>query len=163
MPRLCEICRHPKARQIDQLLKGGATLRHLATKFGLTPSGLSRHKKNHLQVSHRPELPAAEATSFGKLETPADVLNAAQAIVARTERLVSQAESDGDTKTAISGVKLMLDALTQFFAKYHRMLEDAPRVDQSTKVLAVLDGVSSEDLRAFIRGDVRAIGGGRDV
>ena len=161
MARLCEVCRHPKVRQIDQLLKGGGSLKQAAKKFGLGSSSLQRHRANHLETQRALPM-SAESSSF-KLDSPQDVLDAAKTLIGRVERIVDQAEADGDLRNALAGLKLMQDNLVSLFAKYFQLIDSAPKVDASTKVLAVLDGISTEELRAFLRGDVKAINGGRDA
>jgi len=48
MPHLCTTCQHKDLDQIDQALLANEPLRRIAARFGLSPSGLWRHKRNHL-------------------------------------------------------------------------------------------------------------------
>ena len=66
MPRACTTCAHPDRDTIDAALDRGESLRTLATRYGVSRSGLARHAAAHrtnpppavLTVGIRPELAA---------------------------------------------------------------------------------------------------------
>lgn len=48
-PRACSICRHPAALDIEKAwISGKWSVKALAEKYGVSPSSLTRHIKNHL-------------------------------------------------------------------------------------------------------------------
>jgi len=49
MPQTCKACTSPKRKEIDKALALGGTLRDIARRFGISRSGLSRHKRDHIQ------------------------------------------------------------------------------------------------------------------
>jgi hypothetical protein len=51
----CSVCAHPERAVVDRLLAGGsASVRSIASRFGLTKSSLLRHQRTHLlQVIER--------------------------------------------------------------------------------------------------------------
>ena len=49
MPHLCTTCQHKDLDQIDQALLANEPLRRIAARFGLSPSALWRHKRNHME------------------------------------------------------------------------------------------------------------------
>ncbi len=48
MARKCTICEHPRVRQIDFALLGSDGYRKVAGRFGLSPSAVWRHRRNHV-------------------------------------------------------------------------------------------------------------------
>ena len=69
MPHLCTTCQHKDLDQIDQALLANEPLRRIAARFGLSPSALWRHKRNHLgQGSEECQPGDALACRVDKLE-----------------------------------------------------------------------------------------------
>ena len=48
MPRICTVCSHKKANEINQALAAGSSYYELATLYDVSEKALSRHTKNHL-------------------------------------------------------------------------------------------------------------------
>ena len=49
MPHVCTTCAHPELEQIDRALLANEPLRRIGARFDLSPSALSRHRRNHLE------------------------------------------------------------------------------------------------------------------
>lgn len=57
MNAVCKVCGHPDREKIDAGIAAGVGYEKLAATFGLSPSGISRHKSQHM---NRPlEIPAS--------------------------------------------------------------------------------------------------------
>ena len=50
MPRTCKACSSQKREEIDRALIAGEPFRRIAAQYGLSATGLRRHKKDHLQA-----------------------------------------------------------------------------------------------------------------
>lgn len=50
--RRCSICSHPDREDIDSALRGGASLRAVAGRFGASKSALARHHRHMEQSNH---------------------------------------------------------------------------------------------------------------
>jgi len=155
--RPCEACRHPRNRDIDRALANEGRAEQLARKYGLSLSSMQRHRRNHLKPDVATMLPiTGESADYetwlehAKLESASDVLGFARFLIYRLDRLVSRAEADGDVRGAISAITGMQKSLTDLFARTTGLLTDAPQIDASTKVVAVLGNLSEGELRAFL-------------
>ena len=49
----CKTCLHPERTRIDYLIATGASLKPLASRFGLKPSSLYNHSKKHVSTEYR--------------------------------------------------------------------------------------------------------------
>jgi hypothetical protein len=49
----CKTCLHPERTRIDYLIATGASLKPLASRFGLKPSSLYNHSKKHVSAEYR--------------------------------------------------------------------------------------------------------------
>lgn len=155
MGRPCSTCSHPDHVAIDKKLVGGHEAASLARKYGLEPSSLRRHKETHL-VRQRAAGDIGSDVEFTtwleqrSLDTAADVLTYAKFCVFRIERLADKAEADGDIATAVKAIATTLKSMEGLFAKVSGLIHDGPAIDASTKVVAVLSGLSEQQLRAFL-------------
>ena len=64
MPVMCPICRHSQRFKIDQDLRAGRPLRHVADEVGLPIRALRHHHRQHVvepEVGH----PACQAQAVG--------------------------------------------------------------------------------------------------
>lgn len=48
MSRVCTVCVHANRPEIDRLLVSGESIRNIAKQFGVSPSAVDRHRKQHL-------------------------------------------------------------------------------------------------------------------
>ena len=158
MGRPCEACKHPRNRDIDRALANEGRSEQLARKYGISLSSMQRHRRNHLKAADTATmLPiAGESASYeewlahAKLESASDVLGFARFLIFRLDKLVSRAEADGDVRGAIAAIANMQKSLTDLFARTTGLLADAPQIDASTKIVAVIGQMPEEQLRAFL-------------
>lgn len=158
MPRPCEVCSHRANRDIDRQIQNGGRLAQLSRRYGFSSSSLQRHRQNHLALSASPARPSVDVSDRGefemwleqaKLESAADVLNFSRWLLWRVEKIVSAAETDGDVRTALAGLASMQKTLTELFAKTTGAISDGPRIDASTRVVAILGNLTEDDLRGL--------------
>ncbi len=48
MPRVCSVCTHERRGEIERNLVEGATVRSIASKYGLSASAVDRHQQSHI-------------------------------------------------------------------------------------------------------------------
>ncbi len=99
MARSCTICIHADKFSIDAALVGGQALRAIADQFSVSKTVLGRHKDNHLPAT------LTLAKKEEEVIHGADLLHAAQALLAKTSSLLAEAEQAGDRRMALAGVK----------------------------------------------------------
>ncbi len=99
MARTCTICTHADRFAIDGEIVEGKALRAIADQFSVSKTALGRHKDNHLPAT------LTLAKKEEEVIHGADLLHAAQALLAKTSSLLAKAEQAGDRRMALAGVK----------------------------------------------------------
>lgn len=100
MARDCTVCIHPKKDEINRvLLERSATYRIMADRYGLSQTALKRHKKGHLPVH------VAKAHEAAEVAIADDLLQQIKALRNRSIAILQKAESAGDYRTALMGVR----------------------------------------------------------
>jgi hypothetical protein len=99
MPRVCTVCSSQHHQQVDADLIAGIAYRTIAITYGLGVDSVKRHAKNHLSTAM---VVAAEAATVAAGD---GLVAALQELREDAERLMSQAENDGDYATALRGVR----------------------------------------------------------
>ena len=166
-PSSCKVCRHRNRLKIETSIRNGMSFRMAEATFGISDSSLSRHFKHatrpaevvpgSTRASDEPEALDLKAI---EIKTPQDVLDTAQRILVRLDRLAAQAEANGDVRGAVSAISALNKSLTDLFAKVHGLISDQPIVDQRTQNLTVALGEASEEaLRAMLAGKCMKCGG----
>ena len=58
MSRVCTVCTHPQAAEVNEALAAGTSYRQVAASWGLKLSAVFRHANNHLTdpIQRRPAL-----------------------------------------------------------------------------------------------------------
>ena len=120
MARPCSICQHTNREEIDHLIIDGVPYREIAARYGTSQTTVGRHKEAHLgarvaevrakEYSHIVSLAERqqqkEMAVADRLDAHADtILAKIIELYDKAKELLSAAESAGDLKTAISGVK----------------------------------------------------------
>ena len=99
MPRTCTVCTHPDRPALDQMLVNRQPFRHIAAQAGLSTSALVRHHDDHL-----PAL-LAQAKRAAETAQADDLLLQVKALRGKALELLRKAESEGDYRTALQGVR----------------------------------------------------------
>ncbi len=118
MPRTCTVCAHPDKEQIDEFLVAGFSNRRIAAQFQVTEQALRRHKGTHV-----PKLLAELRRSV----SAASLMARLEFITGETHRLRIKAETQGDLKTALAGLR-DLTRIVQAQADLSELAEVADRV-----------------------------------
>ena len=160
MPQPCLVCNHGDRVKLDRALLQKRSLTQLSSRYNVSQSSLKRHRSAHLDNGVKKPTAGSADLEFDalykqwskrvKLDTPEGVLDFAKLQMYRLERFVDRAEADGDLRTAVAAINSTLKTVTDLFAKTQGLIGDAPRIDQSTKVFAVLGSLSEDELRAYI-------------
>jgi hypothetical protein len=113
MPRRCTVCTHTNRDEIEAELIEGKEFREMAARFALSSGALFRHRQGHL-----PErlVKAREAAEISKAD---GLVGQLEALQAKAKQILDKAESDGDLRTALAGVK-ELSRLIELAAKMTR-------------------------------------------
>ncbi len=98
MPRVCTICTHESALEIDRALLDGEPYRHIATRYGTSTGALQRHRE------HLPNqlVKAREAEEVTQADT---LLEQVRALQTRALSILDRADHSGDLKTALSAIR----------------------------------------------------------
>lgn len=97
MPRTCSICNNSSRKQIDAALAGGEPIRGISQKYRVSQDALYRHKTHVAEAVTR----ASEAREVSVGET---VLKRLESLYIRASKILDQAESAGDLRTALAGI-----------------------------------------------------------
>lgn len=142
MPRPCTVCTHPKRKTIDRaIVMRQQTLRSIAEGFGLNVYAIQRHRDNHLRAEakkviyaeakqEQEAIESANASAVVKADR-LDVIDSLTRLSARVDRLVTQAEKEGEASVALKGM-----------AELRRQIELAARIlgdlDSSSKTTVIV-------------------------
>jgi hypothetical protein len=105
--RQCLTCAHPERARIDYLAARGSSLPGLARKYGLSPTALFRHCRNHISAEYRNVVTSSPLESLESLqklacESGASVVDNLSAIYgALSSRFLDAFEAGGDHRIAI--------------------------------------------------------------
>jgi len=99
MARICTICSNPNRQSIDASIVSGAANRRLAAQFAVSEQAVRRHKSDHL--------PATMVKGFegSEVSRGEDLVSQVEDLIAKTGRILEQAEESGDAKTALAAVR----------------------------------------------------------
>lgn len=129
MPRRCSVCAHGEVRAIDEALVAGGSLRAVGEQFGLSPSALSRHRREHIQLDL--EVPGHEpAASHGQGAPTSPAIDVAQqlkAINAACLEVLTRARQEDRATTLLKAVD-----------RIHR------QIDLQAKLLRTLQSTAAE-------------------
>jgi hypothetical protein len=105
----CRACQHEKRTEIERALLSGEAARQVASRYGLSATGLQRHQK-HIAPSL---VKAREAVEVGQAS---NVLSFVRSLVAKAHQFTDQAEQKGDLRTAMTGLR-ELTRMAELLAK----------------------------------------------
>jgi len=135
MPKTCSVCAHPGRDQIEAKLIEGKPYRDIADRFGASSSALFRHRQVHIPDRL---VKAREAGEISKADTLVQQLEALQT---KAKQILDKAESGGDLRTALAGVK-ELSRLIELVAK---MTREQLRSDQAgTPTVELVDDATAK-------------------
>ena len=102
MGRACTVCGHEDLDEINRLLLSGTSFRDIAGQFDLSKTALARHKESHIQelLSKSSDLKAEVESTQGN-QTLAEV----RELKVRALEILEEAQSAGDLKTALLGIR----------------------------------------------------------
>lgn len=118
LPKSCTICDDPRRDEFDRRARIESNIEKIAKEFSLSYSAFYRHiKANH----HIREVTAIPTTS--ELATSEDILREITEHHREAMRLKSQAEDNGDIKTALLGLDKALKCL-ELVAKIQGQIQE---------------------------------------
>lgn len=161
MPMRCSVCRHPEREAIDAALVAGEPFRNIAQRHGLDHTAIFRHNQEHLPEA-MVRAQAAQATAHGD-----NLLAQLEALSTDARRIRDKAESAGDLKTALAGIR-ELTRLMELTAKLRGELAQEGTVNvlvapEWVRVRTVLlDALTPyPDARTAVAGQLLALEAGR--
>ena len=160
MPRTCTVCGHEDRAAIDAALVAGTALRDVARRHAVSKDALFRHRDSHLPVSLTRARDAADVAQAD------DLLAQLRALLAKANALLANAETAGDIRTALAGVRearATLELLAELEGELDRRQTVNVLVAPEWIVVrsAVLDALAPyPDARAAVSDRLVALGAG---
>lgn len=99
MPRKCTICQHPELSKINQAIVANESLRSIAKHYGLSPSAVERHAKNHIPAT------LVEAKKAEEVANADDLLAQVRDLKDKALSILETAEEAGELRTALTGIR----------------------------------------------------------
>ncbi len=121
MPRTCTVCHHDDREPLDAELVMGIPYRDLASRYGVSISALSRHRRDHVSP--------ALAKVIAERETAGaeSALDRLEALHGRVMRLLDAAEGDGRASLMLAAVR-EARSLVELVARIRGELDERPQV-----------------------------------
>ncbi len=98
MPQTCKSCCHPDREAIDQAILRGEPQRRIASRHGLSPSSVRRHRAHIAAV-------IAKAHEAHEVAHGDDLLGQLQDLMGHALKILTDAESEGRSSTALSAIR----------------------------------------------------------
>jgi AcrR family transcriptional regulator len=120
MANKCQVCVHEQAKQIDEALVNGASIREIVERFGVSRGSVYRHRKEHLPKA------IVKAKEFEDIAKADDLLAQIKEIQARTLAILERQEGKDDRLAlmAIREVRGNLELLGRVIGE----LDNVPKV-----------------------------------
>jgi hypothetical protein len=155
MANTCSLCTHDQRRDIDHDLLGGASVRHVEGRYGVSKSAVDRHRRTCLRARAAAAIAREADLSVTRLESLATglveesmwgVLKAKQSISVDPDDAAARAEH----RAYLESGRKALETL----ARLGGIIGSGGPVVQvdARKQVAVLANLSEDDLRALARG-----------
>jgi hypothetical protein len=122
MPNRCKACTHEKRLEIDRTCVRGKTNREIAEAYGLSVTGVDRHRKHCLT---RQLLKASEIKEVAAADT---LLGDIRSLKDRAVSILDQAESGKELDTALRAIREVRGCI-ELLAKVTGELQDGPTVN----------------------------------
>lgn len=101
--RKCTVCKSPNRDLVDAALLEGASIESVVDASGLSFGSVQRHAKSHLPAALVEAVKTEQAAAAAvRAET---LLESLRRLWAKAEDLLAQAESAGEYRTALAGVR----------------------------------------------------------
>jgi hypothetical protein len=160
----CRCCRSRKRDELDRGLRAGRSTREIAKQFGFTKSGVARHAA-HVDaeiVDARAEAEKAAALLDAFLAAP---MNDGQAVLDRGKMLtdaqvrIARSILPENARAASAIVARAQAALVELHARAFKLIgtdaQPPALVDNSVKIVAILERMDSPALRELANGGSR--------
>ena len=158
MGRPCTVCTHKRRDEIDaDILSPGPTrYEALRATYGLSKDAVFRHKRDHIAKAIRVAPTLADITRGDSLL--AQVCHLRERALAILER----AEGAGQLKIALGAIREARECLTLLGRLLGSFHEDSVKIDARTQIIANLNQLSIDELRALAAPTLRTAEFGRE-
>lgn len=99
MARKCKVCEHSKLDEINKSLIECQNISEISRDYDIPWNSLDKHKKNHLPAA------LSQARQAGEVSRADTLLEQVKQLQDKACSLLDKAESAGDMKTALTGVR----------------------------------------------------------
>ena len=152
MSRSCTTCQHLKRPEIDRRLAAGEPTAQVAHDYGLSTSGLHRHRTNCLRLPSANLIKKEQARGSAAIELlpSKETLGGAYFDLRnRIDQIVAKAEQEGSLRVAISGLNSVRQTLVSLsrLAGYDRAGQINVAVQTNVNVTAAQ--IAERLIRAF--------------
>lgn len=160
MPTICSICSDQRAREIDEDLLSGASVRDVEGRYGISKSAVDRHRRRCLGPKALRALARHEEQTEARLAATANgILDRLAFQAIRAQQAARDARQDDDIATErlwLADERASLRDLTKALETQARLvgvLGDRPQVTIDVRrQVAVLASMSEDQLRALAAG-----------
>lgn len=127
--RTCTACSHPKSGDLNRAIVAGVALNALSRKYGLSPSAVHRHAKNHLSEETRKKLlievkhERVAALDEEINQDRVDISSGLQRIIHEIEGVLDRSKLAGDDQLALTALRDMRGTLLDL-ARLHGQLQN---------------------------------------
>lgn len=109
MPRTCLACSSPKRVEIDKAIAIGEPLRNIAERVSISLAALFRHKTHVGQA-------IVKASEKREVSIGESVMSRLEKLYRRGEKVLKDAETSGDGRLALAGIREVRETLGGIFA-----------------------------------------------
>jgi hypothetical protein len=169
LSRRCTVCVRGDRAAIDAALLSGTSAIAAAQVYRLGVDAVERHRKRHVQPATVPPsvataAPAATVEPLA-LESPQDLVEVQRRLVRHSLATLEAAIASGDNRLQLQANKDCHENLIALGRSYGMFRDETVvnvNVDASTRKLELaIAGMTTDELRAVLRGDIRlALPGG---
>ncbi len=143
--RSCSVCAHAARGEIDHQLLGRINVASITAQYGLTKSSIHRHRESHLKAD------LEKATESQQIMRGSDLLAHAHKLYDRATSLLDKAEKSKNIRDAVAAMREVREALELLGRLLGSFDGEAAKIDARTQVVALVGGLSTDELRALAR------------
>jgi len=148
MGRPCTLCSHSRRDEIDvALLSIGPTrFKVLMAMYGLSKDAIFRHKRDHIARA------IAAAPNLVEVSRGESLLAQVNHLREKSLAILQQAERAGQLNVALGAIREVRECLTLLGKLLGSFEDGAIKIDARTQIIANLNRLSVEELRALAVG-----------
>lgn len=121
MPRTCTVCSNEQREALDAALVMGTAYRELSSRYGVSISALSRHRRDHVSAA------LAKVTAEREVAGAESALDRIETLYRRALLVLDTAEGEGRASLSLAAIK-ELRGLVELLARLSGELDERAQV-----------------------------------